>query len=207
MNSHPPSLQGEPRRRRRVALALQTLLIVAVCATLAVIVAGVLQPRPRLAPLPTGARPAAGSPAVGIAVGDAAPNFTLRSASGVLLSLSDVRGRPVVLNFWYRDCPGCLAEAPALERFYRQGQASDTAHAPLVLGINVFDNASSVRAFAAQEGLTYPLLLDGTRQVMNLYNVNAFPTSYFLNAQGIIRAYVVGPLDEQTLAREAALIA
>ena len=52
---------------------------------------------------------------VGLQVGDAAPNFTLTTLDGKQVSLSDFRGKPVMLNFWYTTCPGCLAEIPGMQ--------------------------------------------------------------------------------------------
>jgi cytochrome c biogenesis protein CcmG/thiol:disulfide interchange protein DsbE len=198
----PPS-EGEQQRSRPGVRLLHVLLIGVVCATLAVIIAGVLYPA-NPAPL---VRTDSLAPGIGTAIGDAAPNFTLPTASGARLSLSDLRGHPVLLNFWYQDCPGCLAETALLEDFYRQQQGHQGAGAVVVLGINVFDDAASVRAFALQHALTYPLLLDQGQQVMNLYTVNAVPTSYFIDGQGRVRARVIGPLDEKTLREDGALIA
>jgi cytochrome oxidase Cu insertion factor (SCO1/SenC/PrrC family) len=87
---------------------MRSVLIVAAIGLLASIVVGLLHP----GSTPTGSSSkstSSGAP-VGLQVGDAAPNFTLSTLDGKQVSLSDFRGKPVMLNFWYTTCPGCLKE-------------------------------------------------------------------------------------------------
>jgi peroxiredoxin len=141
---------------------------------------------------------------IGLQVGDAAPNFTLTSLNGKQVSLSDFRGKPVMLNFWYATCPGCLQEIPGMQRFYAAQQAAGKHF--VILGVNSVDDAQTAQQFAQQSGLTYTLVLDQNQQVATLYNLTATPTSYFIDRHGIIRSMVVGPVDDATLQQKVAEI-
>jgi peroxiredoxin len=128
---------------------------------------------------------------VGVQVGQTAPDFTLRDLTGAAVRLKDMRGHPLALNFWFAACDGCRQEAPTLEKLY---QAQET-NGLLIIGINVADVAGDARQFVARNDLTYPSVLDANRQVAARYQVNAYPTTYFLDALGVIRTKVVGTLD------------
>ncbi|MBO0778619.1 MAG: TlpA family protein disulfide reductase [Ktedonobacteraceae bacterium] len=153
--------------------------------TLVLIVLGLL--RPHTTPTTT-------SGGVGLEKGQAAPNFTVTTISGQKVSLSDFRGKPVMLNFWFVDCPACQEEAPDLQKFY-----AATKNDIVILGINIADSHKDVRRFANQYRLTYPLGLDADRSIASLYSIQFEPTSYFLDSRGIIRARVEGALDTNDL--------
>ncbi|MBE3559937.1 MAG: TlpA family protein disulfide reductase [Ktedonobacteraceae bacterium] len=170
-------------------LIMRGIIVITVLAVLAIITLGLLQPAEQSAP-------AAG---VGIRQGMAAPNFTLSTPDGKKISLSDYRGRPVMLNFWYINCPGCSVEIPDLQQTYASQQAAPRDF--VILGINIVDTASDIRQFAHQQHITYPLLPDDGSRVRKLYGITAAPTSYFLDRRGIIRQVVQGPVDKATLQR------
>src|SRR5437660_8229902 len=109
------------------------LIVIALCiGTLSIIALGLFSPN---APsVPAVASHNGSQTFVGLHVGDAAPNFTLATLNGKRVSLSDYRGKPVMLNFWYASCPGCELETPDMQRFYA---AQHTAGRDLViLGVN-----------------------------------------------------------------------
>jgi peroxiredoxin len=181
-------------------LVMRGVLIVAAIGLLASIVVGLLHP----GSTPTGSSSkstSSGAP-VGLQVGDAAPIFTLTTSGGKQVSLSDFRGKPVMLNFWYATCPGCLAEIPGMQRFYAAQQAAGKHF--VILGVNSVDDAQTAQQFAQQYGLTYTLVMDNNQQVATLYNLTATPTSHFIDRQGIIRSTVVGPVDDATLQQKVA---
>jgi peroxiredoxin len=177
-------------------LVTRSVLAVVVISVLAFIVVGLLRPNA------VSTTPSSPGATVGLQVGDAAPNFTLTSLDGKQVSLSDFRGKPVMLNFWYSTCPGCLAEIPGMQRFYAAQQAASKDF--VILGVNSVDDAQTARQFAQQYGLTYSLALDNNQQVATLYHLTATPTSYFIDRQGIIRFVQVGPIDEGTLQQKVA---
>jgi peroxiredoxin len=183
-------------------LITRSALLVAVVGLLVIIAVGLLRPGP--APVASSSLSSTSGAPVGLQVGDTAPNFTLTTLDGKQVSLSDFRGKPVMLNFWYATCPGCLAEIPGMQRFYAAQQAAGKHFA--ILGVNSVDDAQTAQQFAQQEGMTYTLVLDDNQRVATLYNLTATPTSYFLDRRGIIRSMVVGPVDDATLRQKVAEI-
>lgn len=179
-------------------LITRSVLAVVVIGVLAFIVAGLLRPS---AVSPT---PSSPGTTIGLQIGDVAPNFTLTSLDGKQVSLSQFRGKPVMLNFWYSTCPGCLTEIPGMQRFYSAQRAAGKDF--VILGVNSVDDTQTAQQFVQQYGLTYSLALDNNQQVATLYNLTATPTSYFIDRQGIIRSVVVGPVDASTLRQDVAEI-
>ncbi len=184
-------------------LVTRVVFIVAALGALAIITVGLL--RPTTAPGTTSSTLQSSSSApVGLQVGDVAPNFTLTTLDGKRVSLSNYRGKPVMLNFWYTTCPGCLEEIPGMQQFYASQRAAGKDL--VILGINSVDDAQTARQFVQQEGMTYPITLDNHQQVATLYNLTATPTSYFIDRQGIIRSVYVGPISVATLQQRVAEI-
>ena len=126
-----------------------------------------------------------------------APDFTLSTTDGEQISLSMLRGTPVVVNFWATWCPPCRAEMPALERLWQQYDQGSL----MVLGVDQGESAQVVEQFGrATVGTTFPLLLDSRLRVGALYGVRALPTTFFIDAQGRIQDVKIGgPLNIATL--------
>lgn len=142
-----------------------------------------LQPSPAAVSLPTGPR-----------AGEAAPDFSLPATDGATVRLSDLRGRPVLLNFWATWCAPCRHELPLLQAAQQpQGEGL------VVLGINVRESPDKVSAFASELDLELPLLLDRDGRVGDAYRVYGLPTSLLVDRDGLIAARHVGPLDAATL--------
>ncbi|MEW6240790.1 MAG: TlpA disulfide reductase family protein [Chloroflexota bacterium] len=123
------------------------------------------------------------------------PDFTLDALDGSRITLSELRGRVVVVNFWATWCLPCREETPALEKSYELYKNADV----VVLGVNLTnqDSVSEVASFAREFELTYPILLDRDGSVGYLYQVNGLPTTFFINREGVIRTVVVGgPMSE-----------
>lgn len=182
-------------------LITRSMMLVVAVGLLAIFTVSLLRPGSASTVSPT---TTSSSAPVGLQVGDAAPNFTLTTLDGKQVSLSDFRGKPVMLNFWYATCPGCLAEIPGMQRFYAAQQAAGKNF--VILGVNSVDDAQTAQQFAQQYGLTYALVMDKNQQVATLYSLTATPTSYFIDRQGIIRFVQVGPIDEAALQQKVAEI-
>ena len=130
-----------------------------------------------------------------IAAGATAPDFTLATTDGDELTLSDLQGQPVLLNFWATWCLDCRKEIPALVA------AADTYDGEIVI-VGISDESRrAVSVFADANGMTYPLLLDKHRAASAAYQIRGIPTSYLIDAQGVVAKAHVGETDEATLDR------
>lgn len=115
------------------------------------------------------------------AVGHLAPDFTLPTAAGDILTLNDLRGRPVVLNFWASWCGPCRIETPHFQAFSEQYK-----NELIVIGVNQQESAATINAFATEFELTYPLLIDEDNRVNQMYAVFGLPTTFFIDENGVI---------------------
>ena len=122
--------------------------------------------------------------AAGLQVGSKAPDFTLKDLDGNSVKLSDFRGKAVLLNFFTTWCPACRAEMPDLQAAY----AANAGQGFVLLAVDLDESVVSVSAFKQRYGLTFPILLDKGSRVANLYGVVPLPTSYFIDAKGIVRS-------------------
>ncbi len=122
-------------------------------------------------------------------VGLAAPVFTLTTPGGRRVSLAASLGRPVLINFWATWCPDCRLEMPEIARF----QKLEAGHVT-VLGVDEREPGPIVADFVRRAGFGWTFLLDGSGTVGMAYNVQALPTSFFLDAAGVIRQKYVGPM-------------
>ena len=132
----------------------------------------------------------------GIAPGQLAFDFSLDDVSGQRIQLSDLRGHPVVINFWATWCPPCRQELPALQSAYQRFRDQGV----ILLGVDLKENVETIQNFTAQFGLTYPLLLDRDGAVSERYQVRGIPTTVIVDADGVVSARHVGPLTEDKFA-------
>jgi cytochrome c biogenesis protein CcmG, thiol:disulfide interchange protein DsbE len=191
---------------------LATLLVVVLAAAVVLAVAT----RPLVTP---GASPAPGDPRAtqyviasageGLTVGARAPELQivgpdgspapLLDLDGNPVRLADLRGRPVWITFWASWCPPCQAETPTIrdvaEAYAPQGLQ--------VVGISVQEaTEDDVRAYAEKYDLGYTIAADLTGDVFRAYRVFGLPTQYFLDADGVIRSIVQGPVTPESAAAE-----
>ena len=131
-----------------------------------------------------------------------APDFQLPAAQESQpigsITLSDLRGQPVLINLWASWCPPCQAEMPAMQRVYEEYR--EQGFEILAINTTFQDDQDSAALFVSQKGLTFPILWDFDRIVSNLYQTRAMPTSFFVDADGVIRDVIVGgPMSEALL--------
>jgi peroxiredoxin len=163
-------------------------------AMLAILAAG-CDERPSAAPLPN-ADAAVSLPREGTRVGFLAPTFTLDRLGGGTSSLSEFRGKVVLLNFWATWCGPCRAEMPSLEALSHEFPSQEF----LVVGISTdYEGAEIVQPFMDSFGLTFPILLDPQMQVNDRFEVRSLPTSIVLDRRGVIRHKFFGAMDWNTL--------
>ena len=159
-------------------------------------------------------------------VGDAAPDFSLIDAAGERVSLSSFAGAPVVLNFWASWCPPCVEELPLFERLEGEVNSDNRAEgAPnlTVLLVNNNEDPEAAAGFLNQLGVSLPSGFDATREareafraqgealdttseVVKRYRVRGMPTTFFIDANGVIRAVKVGGLTPAAAAESLATI-
>ena len=133
---------------------------------------------------------------IGLDIGDRAPNFELATLEGEVVSLSDYQGGPVMINFWATWCPPCRAEMPDMEQLYQ-----DTAIEILAVNLTQTEESEKqVREFVNEYELTFPILMDMDIDVAMLYQIQAIPTSIFLDAERTIQfiAYSALTYDQMT---------
>jgi len=124
----------------------------------------------------------------GSQVGDLSPGFQLRDLDGNIVSLSDFRDRPVILNFWATWCGPCRSEMPYIQQIYEEWQDKGL----VVLTINLRETSAEVTEFMQSNNLFFPALLDTNGNVANEYNVTGIPTTFFIYKYGIIQERRVG---------------
>lgn len=128
----------------------------------------------------------------GAGKGQVAPNFTLTDMQGQNVSLTDLKGKVVILNFWATWCPPCREEMPSMEMLYRKFKDQGL----VILAVNVEqDGAKLVQSFLQRTPYTFPILLDGNAEVQNLYKVFRFPESYIIDRNGNVVEKVIGAID------------
>jgi cytochrome c biogenesis protein CcmG/thiol:disulfide interchange protein DsbE len=124
-------------------------------------------------------------------LGKPAPDFTLRTLDGDSVSLSSLKGRPVIVNFWASWCNPCRHEFPQLRKTIQKYKLDRLA----VVGISFQDIDDDARAFAKKEHATWPLAVDiGNGVAAKTYGVRSVPTTFFITPDGVIADQVFGQL-------------
>lgn len=117
------------------------------------------------------------------------PTFTGRTADARQLSLSELRGKVVVVNFWASWCLECRPEMPVLQSLHRDLASRGLA----IVGVNAREDLRAVTRYAEQLGLTFPLVLDHAGTINDLYGVIGLPTTFIIARDGRAVAFAVGP--------------
>ncbi len=130
--------------------------------------------------------------------GQPAPDFTLKDLEGKSYTLSELKGKVVLLDFWATWCKPCVVSIPHLNKLSLRFQEEEF----LLLGINVdrFKSISSLKRFVKQYEINYPVLADKSGKVAARYRAFALPTSFLTNEEGRIAKRILG--NSPTLQKE-----
>jgi thiol-disulfide isomerase/thioredoxin len=194
---HPGTSKG--LARPLLSIALIALILLAGCGSERTRVSSVTAPTVSVDETPAGlgrgyplASPADGGD-TGIGIGDRAPNFRLTLDDGRAMTLHDLAGRPVLINFWATWCGPCRIEMPEILR------TAEERPELVVLAVNVEEELEPIQAFAADFQMEVVIPRDEEGDVRTLYQVRGMPMSYFIDRNGVIRAVWAGVLTPDRL--------
>jgi len=118
-----------------------------------------------------------------------ASSFSVSLLGGKTLELKELRGKPMLINFWATWCAPCREEMPAMERLYLKHRERGFT----LLAISVDTDAALVKPFLEKHRLTFPVALDAKMDLANTYGVRALPASFLIDRNGYLTALALGP--------------
>ncbi|MDA0989062.1 MAG: TlpA disulfide reductase family protein [Chloroflexi bacterium] len=120
-----------------------------------------------------------------------APDFTLDLLDGGTITLSDLKGKLVLVDFWASWCPPCREEAPGLAQVYKEYKDRGVEF----IGISVWDRVNDAKDYVQRFGITYLSGLDSKGTILVDYGVRGIPEKFFINPEGQLIAKFIGPSD------------
>lgn len=124
-------------------------------------------------------------------VGQIAPGFSAQKVDGAVVSLSELRGQVVLINFWATWCGPCRAEMPDLDAVYQQYKEQGFA----LLGVNYQETPDQIQGFTSELRVGFPIAQDPSGEIARTYRVRGFPTSFFIDRNGTVAEVRIGPLN------------
>jgi len=211
MDDRPHELEDRPQSRREWSGWLRS--IVLPVAVLVAIVGGLFWYQSRgsdggdsaygTVDLPASLKPAG---PVGSDKGDTAPDFLLQTLDGKTLRLSDLRGHPVLVNFWATWCVSCREEMPNLIQAYDANKGKGL----VIVGVNLQEADDRARQFVQDFQVDYPIVMDRSGEVARTWRIGGptqgLPASYFIDANGVVRKVVWGAVRTRDLSDGLGLI-
>ena len=146
-----------------------------------------------LSRVPLSAAPTGGALPASPREGFPAPDFTLDLLGGGQITLSELRGKVVMVNLWASWCAPCRIEMPEIEQVYRAYK--DLGFVVIGLNTTFQDSEPDAAAFVGELGLTFPVALDRNGAVSRDYQLRALPSTYFIDRNGVIRSAVFGAMN------------
>lgn len=139
------------------------------------------------------------NPPKNINVGDSAPKFSTKTLTGENINFpQDLKNKPTVIRFWADWCTYCAPEMRAMEPVYKEYQSKDLK----ILSINTGQKLAKITEFVKKLEITYSILLDEDYKISKNYGIVALPTTYFINAQGVIKSKMVGEMNMKIFREE-----
>jgi cytochrome c biogenesis protein CcmG/thiol:disulfide interchange protein DsbE len=133
----------------------------------------------------------------GASIGTQAPDFAVADLDGNPVRLADLRGRPVIVNFWASWCGPCVDEFPVLQEAAREHGPDGLA----IVGIVFRDNSEAARSFMSRIGASWPAAMDPGEDIAERYGIFGPPESFFIDADGMVVARQIGPLSRSDMER------
>jgi cytochrome c biogenesis protein CcmG/thiol:disulfide interchange protein DsbE len=124
-----------------------------------------------------------------------APDFSLTTFKGNTISLADLHGKPVVINFWASWCPPCKIEAPLIERTWRAYKSRGL----IFLGVNIQDRKEDALDYMREFNITYPNGPDPSGEIAIDYGVSGLPVTFFVSRNGEVVRRWVGAIEKNVL--------
>ncbi len=124
-------------------------------------------------------------------IGELAPGFTFPLLPGGTASLSDYRGKVVLINVWATWCPSCIDEMPDLENLYKKMKSQGSAFE--ILGVSIDALTDPVQKWVDRFGITFPILLDPRGTIKKLYRTTGVPETFVIDRQGRLVRKFIGP--------------
>lgn len=132
---------------------------------------------------------------VSVAVGLPAPDFTFSGVNGKMVSLSDNRGKIVLINIWATWCPPCVDEMPSMEALYQKLKGENFE----IIAVSIDSlGLEAVAPFMKKYNLTFPALIDSAGTIGKTYGITGVPESFVVDKDGILVKKIIGPLDWAT---------
>ena len=121
-----------------------------------------------------------------------APDFKFPALDGKMVSLSDYKGKVVLVNIWATWCPPCVAEMPSMEKLYNKFKGENFE----ILAVSIDTlGLKAVAPFMTKSNLTFPALIDTEGAIKTVYGVTGIPESFIIDKQGILIKKIIGPVD------------
>ncbi|MGV8983494.1 TlpA family protein disulfide reductase [Clostridium sp.] len=117
-------------------------------------------------------------------------DFKLKDLNGKEVSLSDLKGKKVFLNFWASWCPPCKGEMPDIQKLYIETKDSDL----VILAVNMGEDNATAKSFMEKNKYNFTVLLDSNQSIASQYNIGGIPTSFFIDKEGNIVSSTEGGL-------------
>lgn len=134
-----------------------------------------------------------------------APDFSVTDAQGNKIRLSDMKGKPVVLNFWATWCYYCTVEMPDFEEMYKK-YGEDVQFMMVNLTDGKRETVDGAKKYISDKGYTFPVYFDTDSKAAIAYGISGIPATYFIDAEGNLKAYANSMIDMESLKKGIEMI-
>jgi len=125
-----------------------------------------------------------------------APEATFTDIKGTQFTLAQFKGKPVIINFWATECPGCVNEIPLFVELYKKYAPQNLVIIGVAMG---YDPESQVREMVRQKQMDYPIVLDSDNQLVKTFNIKVTPTTLFISKDGKMIKRKLGEMSHSEL--------